>query len=236
MAEQLNFLWRANDGRPIYVMDNHLGALWCWLRELRPEDEYSLLHIDYHWDDAAEVDPERIRAAEIRSAPGSLALQELLALKTRIVSHVHQLVRWDNYIQPLPGVRPLAREAYSFVHESNEGNGPLSFALAERHTSIESLGRVPDLIPYMPGRLLVNLDFDYFFVRLGDTQMRVFSDEFLSALVRSIDDAARAAKKDTIWTIAWSPECCGGWRHSAEACKVVCGTLGLTCPAAEMGF
>lgn len=43
------FLWRC-DKKPIYVMDNHLSAAWCWMQECESEEMYNFIHIDKHSD------------------------------------------------------------------------------------------------------------------------------------------------------------------------------------------
>ena len=43
----VNFLF--NEGN-IYISDNHLCALWGWLHECNPDEEYTFIHIDHHND------------------------------------------------------------------------------------------------------------------------------------------------------------------------------------------
>lgn len=45
----LNFLWKS-DNAPIYIMDNHLAAAWCWMQECNTEEKYNFMHIDQHDD------------------------------------------------------------------------------------------------------------------------------------------------------------------------------------------
>jgi hypothetical protein len=40
-------LWK---NEKIYVMDNHLSAIWCWLQSCDPKAEYNFMHIDMHYD------------------------------------------------------------------------------------------------------------------------------------------------------------------------------------------
>ena len=42
-----NLLWK-EDEKPIYIMDNHLSALWCWMQECDPDGKYNFMHIDRH--------------------------------------------------------------------------------------------------------------------------------------------------------------------------------------------
>ena len=43
------FIWES-DNHPIYIMDNHLAAAWCWMQECNPNEEYNFMHIDQHSD------------------------------------------------------------------------------------------------------------------------------------------------------------------------------------------
>ena len=45
----LNFLWKS-DNAPIYIMDNHLAAAWCWMQECNNDEKYNFIHIDQHAD------------------------------------------------------------------------------------------------------------------------------------------------------------------------------------------
>ncbi len=46
-VKDLNLLGKENN---IYVMDNHVAALWCWLQEIEIKTKYNILHIDAHYD------------------------------------------------------------------------------------------------------------------------------------------------------------------------------------------
>ena len=45
----LKFLWKS-DNAPIYIMDNHLAAAWCWMQECITDEKYNFMHIDQHSD------------------------------------------------------------------------------------------------------------------------------------------------------------------------------------------
>lgn len=46
-AVNVNFVFNENN---IYISDNHLCALWGWLQQCSPNEEYSFIHIDHHKD------------------------------------------------------------------------------------------------------------------------------------------------------------------------------------------
>jgi hypothetical protein len=234
----LNFLWQA-DGKPVYVMDNHLAALWCWLRELDPEDEYSLIHIDQHWDSRPCNDVASIQAAEARAGARRLAIGEFLDLSCVLSGELYKVVQWDNYIRPLPSLRAHARQAHCHAYDPRGAAPQLQFAEPTKiyATPEEFFRLLPALVEYLPGRPLINLDLDYFFLPLGGSPTKAFRDDFIANVVTEIE---RNLETSAVWTIAWSPECCGslpsGWQAAADTCKVVCGALGLKCPAEKLGL
>lgn len=125
----LNFLWK-DDARPVYVMDNHLGAIWCWLRELAVSDSYSLLHIDRHWDNAS---PE----VQVDDLPNEPDLDYLLSLRTPRTRY--QSLRWDNYLALLVPLRPWAKDAFLYCHQPDHDNPELGFEHEYHEQSIEHI-------------------------------------------------------------------------------------------------
>ncbi len=212
--ETVNFLWNDPERR-IYVMDNHLAALWCWLRELRPEHEYSLVHVDYHWDDAPGF------AGSFRSA---LSFKDFIAQRALGCS----AAMYDNYIEPLQQLRPLAKSAILIAHQDPEPDRCLGFADDEyRYQGIDGLQWL-DHCEHFAGKVLVNLDLDFFFCE----NECVFTPDFIESTV------ARLASNfpHAVWTIAWSPECCGGWRNAARVSDLVCEKLQISFRADQLGI
>ena len=41
------FLWQSEK---VFVMDNHMAALWGWLQVCNPQEKYNFMHIDRHYD------------------------------------------------------------------------------------------------------------------------------------------------------------------------------------------
>lgn len=218
-ADTLNFLWK-DPARQTYIMDNHLAALWCWLKELSPDEQYTLFHIDWHWD-AAAMPPEYLPCLAACDN-----LDSFLALRSNDPGHA--MVRWDNYIHPLFTLRPGLLEAFFTVHQAN----PPSWLLEDERICVHSVEsffyHLKTNFQDARGRLLINLDLDYFFLSMAASHVRAFTDEFLVELVRLIRTTSRA---DSILTVAWSPECCGGWDQAAAVCRVLCRELDIACPA-----
>jgi hypothetical protein len=72
------------------------------------------------------------------------------------------------------------------------------------------------------------LDHDYLFIGMRDRGPRIaFSKEYIEWLVGRLLDQGGA---NAIWTIAWSPECCGGWEESRKVARIVDRVLGTRFP------
>lgn len=221
-SSRLNFLWQ-QDGKPVYVMDNHLGALWCWLREVKRDDAYHLFHIDWHWDCAHML--KEFHLLEELDAAGNVALDMLTSLEFVDAGRTIKLVRWDNYIEPFARLRPNLVEAHLVAHQSAETSFrdmPEAFLPYSLETFCDDF---PGLLSAIQGeQIIINLDLDFFFLSYGRQTIQAFSDEFIQVML----DLIRAAvSKGAILTIALSPECCGGWEPAEQLCDRVCEQLGL---------
>jgi hypothetical protein len=225
----LKLLWQ-HDTLPVYLMDNHLGALWCWRRHM-PDcgERYRLVHVDAHWDAASDAASDAWLSAR--------DLDAFTALRSPVADA--PLVRWDNYVSPFLLAYPNVTRACVTAHQ-------------DEHMVIDTtLGKLDHVEIYAPTRflegfdefldadatgatdtgtaLIVNLDLDFFFGRMGDSGPRqLFSDAVIRDLFAIV--AARLSHARVV-TIALSPECCGGWRPALDACKLAFEGLGLEMPA-----
>lgn len=223
----LNFLWCA-DGRPVYVMDNHLAALWCWLKELQPTDAYSLLHIDYHWDD---IPPDPSSVEQLRRVDGQ-GLPAMLALQSGEGASALPSVRFDNYMQTIKLLRPELKKAWLIAHDMHANSKPMVPADYDGspHTEMKDVAR---WVEKAPGKVIINLDVDFFFVDWGDEfTTQGYSDNFIGELVTRLRNAGPQA----IWTIAWSPEFCGDWGNAAKTFRIIDEALDLSFPFEALGF
>ena len=90
--------------------------------------------------------------------------------------------------------------------------------------------QVQDVLTDAEGRILINLDLDFFFLYLAGDHRCAFSDAFIDAILY-----LRAAHRhDSITTVAWSPSCTTGWRGSARLCRRLCSAFDLDCVADEL--
>ena len=111
----LNFLWKKDN---IYIMDNHLAALWCWLKEINLSGKYKLLHIDRHYDTAN--DSRRLPLAKIESLSNN-TLDEYLSLSYSFpTGEKYPVFQFDNFIWPLfPGDGSPITEFIFATHNAN---------------------------------------------------------------------------------------------------------------------
>lgn len=221
-AQTLNFLWH-DPKRRLYVMDNHLAALWCWLRDLGVHEEYTLIHVDAHWDGCIMPpgDTKNLSGLDPTDLDAFTALRSQGGDTTAVM--------WDNYISGLLALRSHPSEVIMTAHQH----------LADLHIkhkaikveSPDSFFRFLNLrLEQSTGMILLNIDLDYLFLDISGSLVRSFSTDFLAALVSGI---RTVSAPNLIITVSWSPETCGGWAEAATACKEFCEALGVTCPANE---
>jgi hypothetical protein len=226
----LNFLWK-DDTQNIYIMDNHLAALWCWLQFLQIEDFYTLVHIDWHWDCAEmnDIDIDKI------SSLNSSNLQDFLNLKSYhpMLLEKYPIICWDNYIDPLFKLRPNISNARFTVHQQRCDSRIFNY---DFFLEFEMECFFSDLnynLENEKGKLLINVDLDYFFLSINEDKYQAFSDEFIKVIARQITNKV---SENTILTIAWSPECCGGWQQSMRISNILCEILEIDFPCSELSL
>lgn len=207
-ATGVNFLWK-DDHRPIYVMDNHRCALWCWLQEVSTVETYSLIHLDFHWDAAAG----NADCLEVLTS-----FDDYLARTTGDVRF--EAVMYDNYIQPMPVLRPNARDLFMLVHENEkhgqwDGDGFSGDVCM--HKCLDGLYYLNKFQP--SGKVIVNLDLDYFFVG----SRAIFTEDWVTSVVGGLWQR----HPDAIWTVAWSPEFCGGWEAVGSLSDLIFSAIGV---------
>lgn len=81
-------------------------------------------------------------------------------------------------------------------------------------------------------RLILNFDLDYFFLQIQGEYVRAFSDDFIQKVCEKF--LKPNLHSETILTVAWSPECCGGWLQVAEASRKFFSTLEIQFPYSEL--
>ena len=216
-VKDLNLLCKENN---IYVMDNHVAALWCWLQEIDTNEKYNILHIDAHYDTmSSRIDtwlhhlPDNFKELDIN---------DFLALKfyDEYFRDGYEIMRWDNYF---PIFHRLFKDNINSYHFFTHKEGTLFEEMKDKLDEYPIPGLF-NLIDYIFNKKtsgnykwIVNIDLDYFFQNIDDTEitLKFISDEAISFF---LDKLKTYLKNDSIevMTIALSPECCGNWQNSLE--------------------
>lgn len=232
-AGHFNFFWK-HEQRPIYHMDNHGAALPAWLNEVGRREPYSIVHIDYHRDDVPFLDKYRFEELPERPAPGDVMALRVEGGVRMSNGQYPPVIRWDNYLHAMRALRLRGQQFHGFVHQESTGNARLRFSkLKWRHSVEELFSFAAHELPTLPGRLLINLDLDYFFIPINERPRLAFSQVYIEKVVGALADAA---PKNAVWTIAWSPECCGGWEEARQVAETVDYVLDTAFPFDELNI
>lgn len=219
---KLHFIWK-DQTKPIYIMDEHQGALVSWLLETKEFDEYTLFHIDYHWDATDIVEDELRMLDEWKNLTDEkLLLDKMLSIR---IPSGHLLIDWTNYISALLYLRPNMTKAHfaAYLNQDQYPSKVLRDSRVQMFTPDQLIPDLPRLLAATSGRVLVNVDFDF----LCRNYQRALPDELFVQLITAIKGRW---DPQMILTIAWTPTLCGGWDSASEICKLLCNTLEIECP------
>lgn len=156
-ACHLNFLWRSG---PLYVMDNHRVAAWCWFQHSGPDGNATVVHIDAHYDTAGAGG----RSSENQPPTASLCLREYLDASFLDAGHQICVYRWDNYISLLRHHHPRFGSDWTFATH-RIGTRP-DFAFTDVRPG--ALEDTLEVLLTSGLRFILNLDLDYFRSKKGD--------------------------------------------------------------------
>jgi len=222
-----NFLWKHSEN-PFYVMDNHLAAAWCWLNECDKSASYNFMHIDQHEDLLNNLSIKDYIALKEKS----FSFDEYIKLTktSRSVRFQPQPVfRWDNYIIPIMRLFPNWFEE-SFFATLEESSSLEKRAIGFRpswhqnqltlasyiETAFEnSWNELEELAEKKQYKWIVNFDLDYFF----KDRKQMLTDDYILEICERLHVFIDRIQ---VFTLALSPECCGGWTAAEHALEVFC--------------
>jgi hypothetical protein len=217
-----NLLWVQGK---TYVMDNHRAAAWCWSQHLGSNQQFSLFHIDRHYD---LLQSRLDDWCAVTPAMEMLSIKDYLNIKYNPEGMGEiPAIGWDTYFPIFIKQRERSLQlAYFLTH--CEGDKPW-FPSCEKnfwHANDNLAYWLEDGAPW-----IVNVDMDYFFSKQSEKRyLQIFSDGFSEQLGVELSQADQAGRGNCI-TLAISPEMCGGWDPELNALEVFAHGLNLTLPA-----
>ncbi|MFT3793649.1 UPF0489 family protein [Flavobacterium sp.] len=225
-AYTLNLL--AKDGKT-FVMDNHLAAGWCWLQKLDTEKQYNLFHIDRHYDLLNSQTDWWINALQAQQVDiSTISIEDLLTLQyvneDMPTMDPYQIFRWDNYITILNRLYP---SLFGYCKFATHKDGSTIDEIEMYETDPWDL---TDNLSYWINEggnsdWIVNLDIDYFFTSYGNGKfIQLFHDEYIVKIAKEIK---KSMPRIAVFTIALSPEFCGGWKNAFRVLEIIADILDL---------
>ncbi len=201
-AIYLNLLW--HDGGKIYIMDNHLAASWCWAQKLNLEENYTLLHVDRHYDysELEDIQKNWTHWIEDKFNFRGLNIEECQVNESNLGNRTYEskVFRFDNYINIFEDLyEEVINEYIFYTHQESPsvlGNKIETISEQSFDDLLDSNFKQEDK------RYILNLDLDYFCKGDGE-DFEIESNENILKLAQHIKDNINAF--DVI-TIAMSPD------------------------------
>lgn len=193
---EVSFLWKSDEEKSFYIMDNHRCAGWCWGQETPLDAKYSIFHIDRHYDS--------LILGEIQNMPtidDQLSFENYINAKKEDGSFSFQIFQWDSYFLP-------------FI-EQRKVNFSELFLMTQKVGDKFKIGQelCPEQIRncnflFNNGeRFIFNLDIDYFFTPSDEGMICYLSDEYIKEVAK-IWRNAQNKNRFFCTTIALTPHCC----------------------------
>lgn len=196
-----NVLWQEG---PVYVMDNHRLALWCWFQQMEKGQRYNLFHIDAHPD---------MSESALKNFNKDLWTIDLDQYRSTWQPDINlPLFRWDNYLEIF--LQKYAEQLALTLSATHQLGS--SKQLADEIKPFDLVRRMSEIFSgkqYINEfEWIVNLDLDYFFSAQPE-KLQLFSDEYIEALAESLQMGLSSGQIKVL-TVALSPECCGSWEKA----------------------
>ena len=210
------FLWK-DDNSPIYIMDNHLSAAWCWMQECNPDDNYNFMHIDRHSDLKACGYPENI---DFLKSNRNISFEKYEEI-SYITTNNFPFFQWDNYIRACHYLFPqwfntniFYTQDYNNGTASEWGYPAITIQSKdykdvcqgiEQYIQNSNCGANAYFEKSMQtNKWILNIDIDFFW---NNDRKKIFDDNFIRCFARRVNNAMN---KVQVLTIALSPDCVGG--------------------------
>lgn len=220
-----NFLWQNG---PVYIMDNHRAAWWCWLQQhLVPSQPINLFHIDRHTDTLTSNLPSWKKSLPPQMR--DVSLQDYLNYRSQLNGSEGVTIRWDNYLS-LFFEYEQANLGSIFFATHGEGDAPNLPTGSWRDISPWELPANFDFHVSRGNNWIVNVDLDYFFCDMDDGScQRFLARDYVQALFLGIKKHL-ANGRIKVLTICLTPDengFSGGWASAETLCSEICQHLGI---------
>lgn len=192
----------------IYITDNHLAAFWCWL-QLDLKMQYSLMHIDRHYDLKPYNEEVHNKILEVRKNP-SIKIHDLIKIVNR--SNNDQVLKWDNYINLFSECFPNFFTDGTFITQKK---GPLNFNYDYEEKDFHEISsRI-----VTKDKSILNLDLDYFFSVIENNRtIQSITDDYINHIADWIYDEYDNFAQIVI---CLSPECSISWDASKRIANII---------------
>jgi len=218
-ALDTNLLLRKNN---IFLMDNHRMAAWCWAQNMDLTRQYTIVHIDKHYDTSTHNQLD-IYCQNIKSDLNSLSAKEYDELTYEFCkNNWSKVFRWDNYIPIFHNLYKENIKEYLFFTQKCGMFWKEIDNITGHYSSFNLINDFPDYFEESKSNLIINLDIDYFF---SDNHEIIFTNVIIEKILNNLKELIKY--KDNLLTIALSPECCGGWKNSMDFIKKFGNKVGL---------
>ena len=195
----------------LFIMDNHLAAIWCW-EQLDRIKKYSLLHIDAHYDlGGVPFEHDFYHRLDLTQMP----VEALMSVKSAYFQSENvPFFLWDNYIHLFADKFPSLINRYIFMTQKAGDFYPI-----DEDTEEKDIWHLKYMFQeFYPENWLLNLDIDYFVEAVNGTYKQIFTDDYIRDIGAWIK--THYSKFHQI-IIALSPDCCGGWEQSLRIANLL---------------
>lgn len=212
------FLWQSGK---VFVMDNHMAALWGWLQVCDTKKKYNFMHIDRHYDmlecfKDSDLEP-------IKKNP-NISFDDFCQLKRG--DGEFQVFRWDDYIMAGYVLYPEWFHTNIYLtHKEGDigkswGHKPMKIReenplfmewcidqyIGEPDKWLDGFKDEDYKLPW-----IVNLDLDVFYT--GESHIQLFSNDYIGRIAEILKSNMGNI---AALTIAISPDCLGGKEMSEK--------------------
>lgn len=199
----VNMLYRKEN---VYLMDNHLSALWCWVKHRQEKiiiGNPQIIHVDHH-NDYEEVPNNK----ETRKAVSKICKQTFEQFISELNENNNKRYNWSNYIQ------------YFIILEKE---ALINFYTCDDEIQEYEMNEIPMILDedlFCHENLIFNIDIDTFFMEHQDEKYQIYSNRFIEK-VGSLIKELKENNRNACITIAMSPEWCGGWKNALDVTESI---------------